>query len=139
MFNVFKDVSRMARPSPSARLVALALVGSLLMFCGWIIAILPAFQHLRSIALVVVVALIGFGLVLIPSGLDFIWFPPRSNQKRGIGVLLISILPAALLFLITAVILPISLAFQVIAVVTEFLGMAIYGRAWWDSTHGRSR
>ncbi len=129
----------MARPSPSARLVVLALVGSILMFCGWILAILPSFQHLRNIALVVVVALIGFGLVLIPSGLDFIWFPARSSQKRGVGVLLISVLPAAMLFLLTVAILPISLAFRVVAVAAEFLGMAIYSRAWWDSNHSRAR
>lgn len=129
----------MVGSSPPTRLVVLALVGSILMFCGWVLAILPSFVHLQNIVFVVVIALIGFGLVLVPSGLDFVWFPARSNQKRGIGVLLISVLPAAVLFLLTVAILPLSLAFRVVAVVAEFLGMAIYSRAWWASNHSRDR
>lgn len=129
----------MAQPSPPARLVTLALAGSILMFFGWIFAIVPSFQHLQNIALVVGIALIGFGLVLIPSGLDYFWFPARPDQKRGIGVLLISVLPAAILFLLMVVILPISVVFRVIALVAEFFGMAIYSRSWWVFTRGRGR
>jgi hypothetical protein len=109
------------------------------MFFGWIFAIVPSFDHLRSIALVVGIAIIGFGLVLIPSGLDFFWFPGRSGQKRGIGVLLVSVLPAAILFLITVVILPISATIRLVALVAEFVGMAIYSRSWWVFTRERGR
>ena len=125
--------------SPPRKLVLLALVGSILMFCGWVLAILPAFTYLQNIVLVAVIALIGFGLVLIPAGLDFVWFPSRPNQKRGAGVLLISVLPGALLFLLTVAILTISFAFRVAAVIIEFLGVAIYSRAWWASNHSRDR
>ena len=114
--------------SPPRRLILLALVASILMFCGWVLAILPAFTYLQNIVLVAVIALIGFGLVLIPAGLDFVWFPSRPNQKRGAGVLLISVLPGALLFLLTVAILPLSFVFRVAAVIIEFLGVAIYSR-----------
>ncbi|CCF86196.1 hypothetical protein [Nitrolancea hollandica] len=129
----------MAQPSPPGRLVTLALAGSLLMFAGWIFAIVPSFEHLQNIALVVGIAIVGFGLVLIPSGLDFFWFPGRSGQKRGIGVLLVSVLPAAILFLLTVIILPIGAAIRLVALVAEFVGMAIYSRSWWVFTRERGR
>ncbi len=129
----------MAQPSPPTRVVTLALAGSFLMFAGWIFAIVSSFEHLRNVALVVGIAIVGFGLVLIPSGLDFFWFSGRFSQKRGISVLLVSVLPAAILFLLTVIILPISVAIRLVALVAEFVGMAIYSRSWWIFTRERVR
>jgi hypothetical protein len=100
------------------------------MFAGWVLAIIPAFRHVQSIALVLVVAVGAFGLVLIPSGLD-IFQLPLADRGRGPMVLVISMLPAAGLFLATVLILPIGPGFRALAIVAECLGMGMYGWAWW--------
>ncbi|MDQ2744255.1 MAG: hypothetical protein M3Z66_18445 [Chloroflexota bacterium] len=114
--------------------IGLALLGSLLMFAGWVLAIVPAFQHIHRVALVVVVAIIGFGIVLVPTGLD-LFMAPGPGQKRGLGTLLVSLVPAVALFLITVIVLPLGAFFRGIAIASEFAGMALYGWSRWTYRH----
>lgn len=108
-----------------------ALLGSVLMFIGWVLAIVPAFHHIQRIALVLGVAVVGFGLVLIPLGLD-LFLAPASPAKRGLGTLLISMLPAVILYLIVVTVLPVGTVARVLSLLTELGGMLVYGWAWWD-------
>lgn len=115
--------------SSRPRVWTLALVGSILMFAGWMLAIVPAFHHLHRVALVVVVAVIGFGLVLIPAGIDVLTRQPEGG-KRGPRTIIVSMLPSAVIFFITVAVLQIDVVFRVLAIVCEISGMAIYG---WSS------
>lgn len=115
--------------------VALAVAGSLLMFLGWIVAIVPTFHDLRSVWPVVVIALIAFGVVLIPPGLDVFWRPGEPGQKTGLFPVLIAALPAALLFIVAVGVLPLSTGLQVLAIALELGGIVVYLGAWWSIRH----
>ena len=117
------------RPDP--KVLIAAFVGSLLMFVGWLLAIVPAFQHLASVWPVIAIASVAFALVLIPSGLNFFYWPATSDSKRGIGAILWSVIPALVLIVITVAILPIPPVVRILAVVAELVGMGFYGWAWW--------
>ncbi len=121
--------SRLSRPT--ANVLLAALIGSLLMFAGWVLAIVPAFHHLGQLWLVLAIALVMFGLVLIPSGLDFYFWPAASDSKRGIGAILWSMIPALVLMLFTVAVLPTAPIVRIVAIVVEIAGMGMYGWAWW--------
>jgi len=108
----------------------MALLGSILMFAGWVLAIVPAFHHFHRIAIIVIVAVIGFGVVLIPSGLDILGMPRDAGEKRGTVTLLVSMLPAAVLFVITVVVLPLAPVYRILAIVAEVVGMVAFAWAW---------
>jgi hypothetical protein len=92
----------------------------------------------HSIALVIGIALIAFALVLIPSSFDVFRVPATLEPKRGLSTLLVSLLPAGLLFLLIVFRLPIGALFRVLAIIAEFLGLGFYGWAWW-SYRGRGQ
>lgn len=119
-----------------ARFPLLALLGSALMFAGWVLAIVPAFRHLQNVAIVVIVAVIGFALVLIPAGMDMMG--AASGEKRSLGTIVVSTIPAALLFLITVFALPLETVYRVLAILAELAGMALYLAAWWHAAHAAS-
>lgn len=119
-----------ARGGPSAGLLALALLGSILMLAGWVLAIVPTFRHVESIALVLAIAVAAFGLVLVPAGLD-VFRLPLADAGHGPAVVVASLLPAAALFLATVLTLPIGQVLRAVAVASESLGMGLYGWAWW--------
>ncbi|HET7035206.1 MAG TPA: hypothetical protein VFI42_05930 [Thermomicrobiaceae bacterium] len=125
----------MTQRTPSTGQLAWALAGALLMFAGWLLAILPAFRHLHRVWLVVVLAVVLYGLVLVPSSLDIFTNRPRGNGKRGAGTLAISLVPALAIFVILVVVAPLSLLAGVLAIVVELAGMALYGWAWWRYQH----
>lgn len=106
------------------------LISSILMFAGWVLAIVPAFQDLHRVGLVVAAAVIGFGLVLIPAGVNFLTKRPEEG-KHGPRTIAVSMIPSAVIFLIMVAIIPIDAIFRVLAIVCEVAGMAIYGWSWW--------
>jgi hypothetical protein len=122
--------------SSTVRPWVLALIGSMLMFAGWVLAIVPAFHDLHRVALVVGVAVVGFGLVLIPAGVDFLG--NQTAGKRGPRAIIVSMLPSVVLFFITVAVLPLSAIFRVLATICEIGGMAIYGGAWGVYPRGSS-
>lgn len=77
--------------------------------------------------------MVGFGLVLIPAGMDFFFRRPERG-KRGTGTIVTSILPSAVIFLIVIAVLPLDTVFRVLAIVCEVAGMAMYGWAMWGHT-----
>lgn len=112
----------------------LAIAGLALLCAGWILVIYPAVHDVAHVILAVAIALVASGLMLIPPGLDLLLHPaPRG--RRGIWPLLWSMLPSGALFVVTVVFLPVGLLIQVLAVLVEASGMALYGRAWWMQTH----
>lgn len=123
----------MANREPEALDVGLGALGSLLMFAGWVLAVVPLFHHVREFLLPVVLGIIGFGIVLVPAGLDFFGGPGR---KRGASVVIASMLPAAALFIIAVIAFPLTTPFRIAAVIAEFAGMAIYGWAFWSYQRG---
>lgn len=112
--------------------LVVALIGSILMFIGWVLAIVPAFHHFKSIALVVVVAIVAFGLAIIPAGLDI--FVP--SQKRGAATIIFSLIPAIIIFLVAAFVLPIGGIARLLAIISELAGMALYGWTWHTAQGG---
>lgn len=112
--------------------IGLALIGSILMFLGWVLAIVPGFRGIKDVAVVIVVAIIGFGVVLIPAGMDLFLQPAQG--KRNPAAILISVLPSAILFLITVFVIPMEPLIRVLAIVVEVVGVALYVWAW-RSTH----
>lgn len=114
----------------SSRVLLLALAGSALMFAGWVLAIVGSFDHLRRVALVVAVAVVGFGLVLIPAGLDIVGGQGQPGEKRGLIPLLVTVVPAAVLFVIVVFALPLGAVVRVLAIVLEAAGLVVSGRAW---------
>ncbi len=120
-------------PQPPPTVLRRALLGSLLMFAGWVLAIVPSFQHLNQVWLVTALVVVFFGLVLIPSGLDFFFWsaPADSTSKRGVGVIVWSMLPALALMVIAISVLPTPLVTRILAIVTELVGMGLFGWAWW--------
>ena len=119
----------MTEQSPSTASLALALAGALLMFAGWLLAILPVFRNLRHLWLVVAVAVLVYGLVLVPSSLDI--FVTRRGGKRGPGTLAVSLVPAVVIFLILVFAEPLHAVASALAIAIELAGIAIYGWAWW--------
>jgi hypothetical protein len=113
----------------------LAVAGSILMFLGWILAIVPTFRDLGSVWPIVLLALIAFAVVLIPPGVDLFARPATPGHKRGPIPVLISTLPAAGLFLITVFELPLAAGVRAAAIVLELVGMAVYVWAWWSYRH----
>ena len=124
----------MTERTPSNGLLVRSLAGALLMFAGWLLAILPVFQHLHRVWLVVVVAVVLYGLVLVPSSLDI--FTARARGKRGAGALAISLVPALAIFVILVVVAPLSFGLAALALAVEVAGMALYGWAWWRFQQG---
>ncbi|HZS94700.1 MAG TPA: hypothetical protein VFA78_07875 [Chloroflexota bacterium] len=116
--------------------VWLALIGSILMFAGWVLAIVPVFHHAKDFILPLVLGIIGFGIVLVPAGLAFFATVREPAEKRGVGVVIVSILPAAVLFVITVAAFPLAPLFRVLALVAEFIGMGAYGWAFWAYHRG---
>jgi disulfide bond formation protein DsbB len=116
--------------------IGLALLGSILMFAGWVLAIAPAFQHVKHGEIPLILGGVGFGVVLIPLGLDFLGTPrEETSEKRGKGTLVVSLLPAVALFVIVVAVFPLSTLFRILAVAVEFVGMAAYSRAVWVYHH----
>lgn len=113
-----------------AHATALALTGSILMFLGWVLAIVPTFHDLANVWVVVLLALIAFAVVLIPPGVDIFARPGAPGQKRGLVPTLIAAVPAALLFIVAAAELPLSASVRALAIVLELVGMAVYLWAW---------
>lgn len=120
----------------SSRVLLLALAGSALMFAGWVLAIVGSFDHLRRVALVVAVAVVGFGLVLIPAGLDIVGGQGQPGEKRGLIPLLVTVVPAAVLFVIVVFALPLGAVVRVLAIVLEAAGLVVSGRAWMAARRG---
>lgn len=118
-----------------AHAVAFALLGSLLMFIGWVLAIVPTFHDLASEWPVVVVALLAFGAILIPPGADIFYRPGQPGQKRGLFPVLIAAVPAAVLFIVVVAVLPLAPLLRVLAVVLELIGMAIFMASWGSLTN----
>lgn len=116
--------------------VWMALIGSILMFAGWVLAIVPVFHHVKDFILPLVFGIIGFGIVLIPAGLAFFATAQEPSEKRGVGVVIVSILPAAVLFVVTVAAFPLPTLFRVLALVAEFTGMGAYGWAFWAYHRG---
>lgn len=110
--------------------LAIALLGSLLMFVGWVLALVPTFHHLSDEWPVVAVALIAFGAVLIPPGADLFNRLGQPGEKRGLFPVLIAVVPAALLYIVVVVILPLATGLRVLAVILELMGMAVFLVAW---------
>ncbi|MGH2449234.1 MAG: hypothetical protein ACRDFS_11625 [Chloroflexota bacterium] len=118
-------------PGPGASVLGLALLGSILLFIGWALAIIPAFHHIHSIALVIAIAVVGSGVALIPAGLDvFVQPAPGPGEKRGVSVLLVSYLPAIILFVVTVTVLPLSGWIRALALLAEGVGLVVYAFAW---------
>lgn len=115
--------------SSRTRAWVFGLIGSILMFAGWVLAIVPAFHHLHRVALVVAAAIIGFGLVLIPAGVHFLTSQSEGG-KRGPGTIVVSMLPSAVIFFITVAVIPLGAVFRVLAILCEIVGMAVYGWSW---------
>lgn len=113
-----------------AHAVGLALLGSLLMFIGWALAIVPTFHDLASEWPVVVIALLAFGAILIPPGADIFYRPGQPGQKRGLFPVLIAAVPVAALFIVVVAVLPLAPVLRVLAIVAELAGMAIFMAAW---------
>ncbi|HZU12682.1 MAG TPA: hypothetical protein VFB58_07565 [Chloroflexota bacterium] len=111
--------------------IGLAFAGSILMFIGWVLALVPAFRLKTHPEIVVplVIAVIAFGVVLIPAGLQFLGEPGR---RRGVSVVFASLVPAALLFILVVVFFPLQPGFRALAIVAEFLGLAGYGWAFYN-------
>lgn len=120
----------------SSRVLLLALAGSALMFAGWVLAIVGSFDHVRRVALVVAVAVVGFGLVLIPAGLDIVGGQGQPGEKRGLIPLLVTVVPAAVLFVIVVFALPLGAVVRVLAIVLEAAGLVVSGRAWMAARRG---
>lgn len=106
----------------------LALLGSVLMFGGWVIVILSAFHHIGNLALVIGVAVVAFGVVLIPAGMDLV---AAREVKRNARSIVISAVPAVGLFLVALVTLHTNGPAAVVASLCEIAGMAAYLWAWW--------
>ncbi len=111
------------------------LIGSILMFAGWVLAIVPAFHDLHHVGLVVAAAIIGFGLVLIPAGVNFLTSQPAGG-KRGPGTMVASMTPSAVIFFITVAVVPLGAIVRVLAILCEVAGMAVYGWSWWGQSSG---
>ncbi len=125
------------------RRVALALIASVLMFAGWVLAIVPAFRDLAGVIVVLVLGLLLFALVLIPAGMEALYPErPRRDGKRGLGSALIAVVPAVALIVLTAYVMPIAPIFAVLAIFAEVLGIALYLGDWYagqrDSGSGSS-
>lgn len=114
--------------------VALALIASALMFAGWVLAIVPAFQDLAGVIVVLILGLLLFALVLIPAGMDALYpeRPSARGAKRGLFSAILSVLPAVALIVLTAVVMPIAPVFAILAIAAEVLGIALY---LWDWYH----
>lgn len=112
--------------------VALALIASVLMFAGWVLAIVPAFHDLAGVVVVLILGLLLFALVLIPAGMDVL-YPgrPRAGAKRGLFAAVLAVLPAVALIVLTAVVMPIAPIFAVLAIAAEVLGIALYLWDWY--------
>lgn len=110
--------------------LSLAGVGSILTFAGWVLALAPAFHRASNVTLVVVFAVVGFGLVLVPAGLDIIT-PSRPDRKGRRMSVVVAIIPALVIFGVVAATLPIGRGFLIAAIVAEVVGVLIYGWAWW--------
>lgn len=126
----------MADNESQTRDMGLALLGSVLMFVGWVLAIVPTFHQVKDVILPVVLGIIGFGIVLVPAGLEFFGRSQEApGEKRGVGVVFVSILPAAILFAIAVAAFPLSALFRILAVAVELIGMVAYGWAIWVYHH----
>ena len=112
--------------------VALDLVASILMFAGWVLAIVPAFHDLAGVIVVLILGLLLFALILIPAGMDAL-YPERPvhGAKRGLLNALVSVLPAVALIVLTAIVMPIAPIFAVLAIAAEALGIALYLWDWY--------
>lgn len=117
-----------------AHAVGLALLGSLFMFIGWALAIVPTFHDLASEWPVVIIALIAFGAILIPPGADIFYRPGQPGQKHGLFPVLIAAVPAALLFIVVVAVLPLAPVLRALAVALELVGMALFMAAWGSLT-----
>lgn len=117
--------------------VALAFIASVLMFAGWVLAIVPAFRDIAGIIVVLILGLLLFALVLIPAGLDAL-YPERLHRgaKRGLISAILSVLPAVALIVLTAVVMPIAPVFAVLAIAAEVLGIALYLWDWYAGQRG---
>lgn len=115
--------------------VALAFIASVLMFAGWVLAIVPAFRDIAGIIVVLILGLLLFALVLIPAGLDAL-YPERLHRgaKRGLISAILSVLPAVALIVLTAVVMPIAPIFAVLAIACEVVGIALYLWDWYSGT-----
>lgn len=115
------------------RRVVLALAASILMFAGWVLAIVPTFHDLAGVVVVVILGLLLFALVLIPAGMD-LFYPerPRPGTKRGLGRAILSVLPAVALIVLTAVVMPLAPIVAALAIAAEVLGIALYLWDWYS-------
>jgi hypothetical protein len=98
------------------------------MFVGWVLAIVPALHSIKHVIVILVVAVVGFALVLVPAGMELFLQPAQT--KRGPTAILIAVLPSAVLFLITVLVVPVAPVFRVLAIVAELAGMAIFIWSW---------
>ena len=127
----------MAKRITSGR-VALALIASVLMFSGWVLAIVPAFHDLAGVVVVLILGLLLFALVLIPAGMDAL-YPERLSMrgaKRGLFSAIVAVLPAVALIVLTALVMPIAPIFAILAIAAEVLGIAIYLWDWYSVQQG---
>ncbi|HEX6800359.1 MAG TPA: hypothetical protein VF116_21790 [Ktedonobacterales bacterium] len=115
------------------RRIVLALIASVLMFAGWVLAIVPAFHDLAGVVVVLILGLLLFALVLIPAGMDALYpeRPSMRGAKRGLFAAVLAVLPAVALIVLTAVVMPIAPIFAVLAIAAEVLGIALYLWDWY--------
>lgn len=113
--------------------IALAFVASVLMFVGWVLAIVPAFRDIAGVIVVLILGLLLFALVLIPAGMDALYPErPRHGAKRGLISAILSVLPAVALIVLTAIVMPIAPIFAILAIAAEVLGIALYLWDWYS-------